>query len=240
MAARTNKRDPRAARTLRRISFVREVKQSFLIICEGVNTEPDYFNAFRLTSANIKAVGQGLNTVGLVQKALRMKEEERKKGREYDQCWVVFDKDDFPDRDFNRAIGMAEAGGMRVAYSNQAFEYWFLLHYNLVQGPMHRNQYETKLSGLLGFSYNKEAGTGGRVFRELDNIVPGYHLLPVLSDFMSQKHKNRRQITTMPSVFIHLRSVDRYAQTFRCLSFHWLTSSSETDATVLFSTSNIR
>lgn len=92
-----------------------------------------------------------------------MKEEERKKGREYDQCWVVFDKDDFPDRDFNRAIGMAEAGGMRVAYSNQAFEYWFLLHYNLVQGPMHRNQYETKLSGLLGFSYNKEAGTGGRV-----------------------------------------------------------------------------
>lgn len=80
MAARTNKRDPRAARTLRRISFVREVKQSFLIICEGVNTEPDYFNAFRLTSANIKAVGQGLNTVGLVQKALRMKEEERKKG----------------------------------------------------------------------------------------------------------------------------------------------------------------
>lgn len=35
MAARTNKRDPRAARTLRRISFVREVKQSFLIICEG-------------------------------------------------------------------------------------------------------------------------------------------------------------------------------------------------------------
>lgn len=150
MAARTNKRDPRAARTLRRISFVREVKQSFLIICEGVNTEPDYFNAFRLTSANIKAVGQGLNTVGLVQKALRMKEEERKKGREYDQCWVVFDKDDFPDRDFNRAIGMAEAGGMRVAYSNQAFELWFLLHYNLVQGPMHRNQYETKLSGLLG------------------------------------------------------------------------------------------
>ncbi|MCS3085350.1 RloB family protein [Bacteroides ovatus] len=109
-AARTNKRDPRAARTLRRISFVREVKQSFLIICEGVNTEPDYFmRAFRPDLRQYKAVGQGLNTVGLVQKALRMKEEERKKGREYDQCWVVFDKDDFPDRDFNRAIGMAEA-----------------------------------------------------------------------------------------------------------------------------------
>ena len=77
MAARTNKRDPRAARTLRRISFVREVKQSFLIICEGVNTEPDYFNAFRLTSANIKAVGQGLNTVGLTDERRRAEERTR-------------------------------------------------------------------------------------------------------------------------------------------------------------------
>lgn len=162
-----NKRDPRAERTLRRVSYTREVKQTFLIVCEGVNTEPDYFNAFRLTSANIKAVGQGINTVGLVQKAIRIREEERKKGRKYDQCWVVFDKDDFPDNDFNRAIALAEANRMRVAYSNQAFEYWFLLHYNLLQGPMHRNQYAARLSASLGFAYTKEAGVAGRVFRLL-------------------------------------------------------------------------
>lgn len=84
---RTNKRDPRAERTLRRVSYTREVKQTFLIICEGMNTEPDYFNAFRLTSANIKAVGQGINTVGLVQKAIRIREEERKKGRKSSAGW---------------------------------------------------------------------------------------------------------------------------------------------------------
>ena len=28
---------------------LREIKQSFLIVCEGECTEPDYFNAFRLT-----------------------------------------------------------------------------------------------------------------------------------------------------------------------------------------------
>lgn len=127
-----NKRDPRAARNLRRLSYVREVKQTFLIVCEGENTEPDYFNAFRLTSSNIKAVGQGINTVSLVQKALRIREEERKKGREYDQCWVVFDKDDFPDNDFNRAIALAQSNGMNAAYSNQAFEYWFLLQRSIV------------------------------------------------------------------------------------------------------------
>jgi hypothetical protein len=136
-------------------------------VCEGENTEPDYFNAFRLTSANIKAVGQGINTVSLVQKALRIREEERKKGREYDQCWVVFDKDDFPDNDFNRAIALAQSNGMNAAYSNQAFEYWFLLHFNLFQGPMHRNQYAEKLNGLLGVPYSKEAGFAGQVFRVL-------------------------------------------------------------------------
>ena len=51
--------NPRIERKITRISSVREVKQTFLIICEGVNTEPDYFNAFRLTSANVKALGQG-------------------------------------------------------------------------------------------------------------------------------------------------------------------------------------
>lgn len=61
--ARRNRPNPREERSLRRISSTRIVKQSFLIICEGENTEPDYFNAFRLTSANIKAVGQGISTI---------------------------------------------------------------------------------------------------------------------------------------------------------------------------------
>lgn len=55
---RRKKTDTRSERKLNRISGVREVKQTFLIICEGINTEPDYFNAFRLTSANVKAIGQ--------------------------------------------------------------------------------------------------------------------------------------------------------------------------------------
>ncbi len=36
-----------------RRSGLRPIKQSFLIITEGANTEPDYFTSFRLTSANI-------------------------------------------------------------------------------------------------------------------------------------------------------------------------------------------
>lgn len=66
MAATKRKNmNPRIERKITRISGVREVKQTFLIICEGVNTEPDYFNAFRLTSATVKAIGQGMGTLSI-------------------------------------------------------------------------------------------------------------------------------------------------------------------------------
>jgi hypothetical protein len=126
--SKKQKKDHRKARLTRR-QGVREIKQSFLIVCEGENTEPDYFKAFRMTAATVKALGQAMNTMALVNKAISIREADHQKKREYDQCWVVFDKDDFPAQDFNQAIQLAEKNGFRVAYSNQAFEYWFLLHY---------------------------------------------------------------------------------------------------------------
>lgn len=165
--ARKNRLNPREERSLRRVSSTRVVKQSFLIVCEGENTEPDYFNAFRLTSANVRAVGQGISTIGLVQKAVRIKDEERRKGYTYDQYWVVFDKDDFPNNDFNNAIALAENNGIKAAYSNQAFELWFLLHFRLIQGPMHRNLYASKLNEHLSFPYSKGRGIGAVMYKEL-------------------------------------------------------------------------
>lgn len=145
---------------LSRRQGVREIKQSFLIVCEGENTEPDYFRAFRMTTAKVKAVGQAMNTLSLVTKAINIREADKKKKRVYDQCWVVFDKDDFLANDFNQAIMLAEKNDFHVAYSNQAFEYWFLLHYNLYTGPLHRNQYEKMLSKLTGIPYVKTEGFG--------------------------------------------------------------------------------
>lgn len=153
--------------SLSRRQGVREVKQSFLIVCEGENTEPDYFKAFRMTTAKVKAVGQAMNTLSLVAKAISIREADKKKKRVYDQCWVVFDKDDFPANDFNQAIMHAEKNGFYVAYSNQAFEYWFLLHYNLYVGPLHRNQYEKMLSKLTGIPYEKTEGFGAVMYNLL-------------------------------------------------------------------------
>ena len=120
-----------------------------------------------MTAATVKAVGQAMNTMTLVNKAISIREADRQKKRVYDQCWVVFDKDDFPANDFNQAIQLAESNGFRVAYSNQAFEYWFLLHYNLYIGPIHRNLYKDMLTKLTGLLYNKTEGFGAVMYNLL-------------------------------------------------------------------------
>jgi hypothetical protein len=43
-----------------------EPSQTFLIVCEGAKTEPNYFQSFRLPSAAVRIVGTGANTEGLV------------------------------------------------------------------------------------------------------------------------------------------------------------------------------
>ena len=158
---KTKKKDHRSASLTRRQS-TREVKQSFLIVCEGVRTEPDYFKAFRMTAATVKAVGQAMNTTSLVSKAISIRDADQKKKRTYDQCWVVFDKDDFPAKDFNEAITLAERNGFKVAYSNQAFEYWFLL----------RNSYADMLSRLSGIPYSKTEGFGAIMYNRLLHLQP--------------------------------------------------------------------
>nr|WP_321295833.1 RloB family protein [uncultured Sphaerochaeta sp.] len=94
---------------------------TILIVCEGKNTEPSYFNAMKFKSATIEAVGEGYNTVSLVERAAVLA-----KRKTYEEVWCVFDKDDFSDSDFNQAITRAKKYGYHVAYSNQAFEYWIV------------------------------------------------------------------------------------------------------------------
>ena len=105
-----------------------------LMVCEGGNTEPSYFSLFEVKNADIEIVGTGYNTISLVQKAHDLVQAKAKDGIDFDQVWCVFDKDDFSNNDFNNAILMAKGYGYKIAYSNQAFEYWFYLHFFDHQG----------------------------------------------------------------------------------------------------------
>jgi len=135
----------RKKKDIERPEPVKIEKPSILIVCEGKNTEPSYFRKFRLSSADIHPVGEGYNTVSLVNRAKQLGSE-----KSYDQVWCVFDKDDFNSELFNTAVRNANAFGYGVAYSNQAFEFWLILHLSDHQGGgMHRSDYDDKLNELL-------------------------------------------------------------------------------------------
>lgn len=145
-------------------------KPTILIVCEGENTEPSYFRQFRLSSATIKAVGEGYNTISLVQRAVAIAQE-----KEYDQVWCVFDKDDFSANDFNNAIILAEHNNFGVAYSNQAFEYWIILHLDDHQGGgMHRRDYNNKINSLLKpFNLSYDGVNSKIITEELFELLDG-------------------------------------------------------------------
>jgi RloB-like protein len=128
----------------------RTQRAAFLIVCEGTRTEPNYFEALR-TAFKLQSVeidGTGKNTASLVKYAI-----ERSDGR--DQVWCVFDRDSFPPQNFNTAIQQARDAGLKVAYSNEAFEIWYLLHFDFHTSALSRTLYAEKLTERLGRPYKK-------------------------------------------------------------------------------------
>lgn len=121
-----------------------------LIVCEGKNTEPSYFNQFEITSATVTALGEGYNTTSLINQAYTLQQQAKKNKSPYDQVWCVFDKDDYKEEQFETAITLAEEYKFSVAYSNQAFEYWLFLHLNDHQGGgMNREHCCKEINDLL-------------------------------------------------------------------------------------------
>ena len=95
-----------------------------LIVCEGERTEPNYFDQFEVTNITIDPRGIGDNTIRLVKYAIN-----ESKRNDYDQVWCVFDKDSFPKDNFNNAVQLAQNNDFGIAYSNESFELWYILHF---------------------------------------------------------------------------------------------------------------
>lgn len=139
----------------RKTAFRGEPFKRILIVCEGEKTEPNYFQRFRVTSAVIEIVGKGYNTLSLVKEAVRLKELARENDEPYDQVWCVFDRDSFPAHNVDNAWQLASNKELRTALSNEAFELWFLLHFDYITSAHTRQEYQDMLSDRLGRRYEK-------------------------------------------------------------------------------------
>lgn len=128
------------------------IRCAILIVCEGTRTEPNYFEVFAQKQQgvfvyDIEVQGLGRGTKDVVEKAITLKNKNN-----YDRVWAVFDKDDFPPKDFNEAITMGVNNGIEVAWSNEAFELWYLYHFQNVTTGVSRKDYEEKISAAVNAS----------------------------------------------------------------------------------------
>jgi hypothetical protein len=140
-----------------------------LIVCEGEKTEPNYFRAFRLSSATVQVEGCGMNTRSLVEKALEIRKKAEDNDEKFDEVWCVFDRDSFSLQNFNSAFDLDKRKKINIAYSNEAFELWYLLHFHYFNTGISRNDYQERLSKLLKEPYKKNS-TG--MYRKLLDRQP--------------------------------------------------------------------
>lgn len=147
-----------------------EKRRYYLIICEGEKTEPNYFRSLKndlprgvLEACQIRIEGTGYNTTSLVKKAIDMRlRYEKEVFRKIDKLWIVFDRDSFPAQDFNDAIAFCNNSGSDIdaAWTNEAFELWYLLHFQFFDTAIARDRYqemlENNLKQFLGEDYRYE------------------------------------------------------------------------------------
>ncbi|MEG4293288.1 RloB family protein [Microcoleus sp. C2C3] len=171
----------------------REVRQRFLIVCEAEKTEPNYFKSFRVPKNVIDVKGVGENPSNLVESARRYNSLE-----DYDQVWCVFDRDNWKPQDFNNAIQNAENQNFKVAYSNEAFELWYVLHFEFLNTGIPRTDYCHKLTNLMGKKYQKNSE------HIYDKLIDKQDIAIKNSKKLLKQYPRQSPVQDNPSTTVHL------------------------------------
>ena len=156
----------------KRVENVKFKRRFYLIVCEGEKTEPNYFHSLKndlprgvLNVCDFNISGKGYNTVSLVNDAMKLRDAwEAQINRTVDKLWIVFDKDSFSDQSFNAAIQTClTTSNVDCAWTNEAFELWYLLHFHYYNTGISRKQYQDlieenfKKNGLKDYTYKKNS-----------------------------------------------------------------------------------
>lgn len=206
-------------------------KHLVLIVCEG-QTEKLYFETVFADLLSdkvfVRPVSAGRDPLGVAEQAITEREELRlEANKEVDQVWLAFDKDD-ADREpakkarFEQAIQLAKDEKMKLAFSNEAFELWLLLHFVEVNAdtPLPRQKiYELfgeilqqhPLFATAGYNHKKsKPATVLQAVSELGDAVLAHSRAEVLLS----AHGEKPLLETNPSTRVHilLRSLQGWVE----------------------------
>lgn len=190
------------------------LRKKYLIVTEGA-TEAAYLSHFKTsTGPYVVVIDAAANKLGLVRRTLDHRNELIRSGdfiEGTDTTWVVLDRDVEPTNpkdkaNFNAALDLANRSDIKVAYSNDAFEIWYLLHYQEVSGPLHRSEIEKKLSGHLGRTYKPSHGS--QIEDLYEDIEPMRDTATRRAIAMQKRHLSVPPESANPCTMIHLLLLD--------------------------------
>lgn len=118
---------------------LRRRKPIIYIVCEGKETEMLYFRHFRSRNCLVDIVpvpSKHKAAEHLTKHAKSLIPRNAYFPQDGDRIWCVFDCDDNTDSQLRAAISSAEKQDLKIAYSNPAFEYWFLIHFENRNGHL--------------------------------------------------------------------------------------------------------
>lgn len=185
---------------------------NYLIICEGEQTEPNYFNGLKrkinekfrnnvdVLIPNIDIKGKGRNTKSLVKYT---EQKINQATKIYGQVWVVFDKDDFSNNQFDMAIKECKLNGYNYAWSNPNFELWLLSHFKKIDRHISKDDVikeldqEFKKNGLG--NYDK---TDDKIFEKVTNDGK-LHTAIQNCEYMEELNKERQASQRNPMTKVY-------------------------------------
>jgi hypothetical protein len=183
----------------RKPSRQRKLKR-ILVLCEDEKSARDYLASFPFDSHTVivECVGTGMNTDSLMEEAIKRKESAATAGNPFSEIGVVFDRDSFPAKKFNRAFDLARAhNDIHPYWANECFELWYLLHFVYRDTGISRHDLGKLLSGYLQDKYNKGDTTVYQKLRaRLDGALRNARKLAVSQGSISPEREN-------PSTNVH-------------------------------------
>jgi hypothetical protein len=118
-----------------------------LIVCEGAETEPNYFESLRdylkLSTISVKIKDRAGAPISVVEEARAQVEQRLQDFRDgrtnappFEAVWCVFDVENpRHNQTFDRAVQVADQNDYQLAVSNPAFEFWYVLHFERTTRP---------------------------------------------------------------------------------------------------------
>ncbi|VVB94304.1 RloB-like protein [uncultured archaeon] len=135
----------------------RETKRVFVIVCEGGETEPIYFNRYKERGLNLTIEvpkNKYTDPVNLAKfakeyiKKGKQGEKERFDFKKGDKIWCVFDCDENPNEKISEACKIA-GKDVIMCLSNPSFELWYLLHFVRIQSKLWRDEVNDRLKKYI-------------------------------------------------------------------------------------------